>query len=391
MIHKHKFIRYSCVPLLILLVLSCGSPSPRSDSDDDIRGVSDVGRYNNRNEIGSSVKTPSKKLSVDPSSVQEHTREFIRRIQRTGTRPGDKREVYEAYIYVIGANGILDSIERIWPKGHSQAHDLGKVLYAQLNDMGESLRVCSDRMYSGCMHGVLMEAFASATSGSSQPINMESLKGAIAHLCYTNKQMIKSHSPGDCAHGVGHALMFLTEYDVPDAIHACKELEDTAMAYYCATGAYMEYVAEHDRVDAQTKSLFYPCDSSDYPAACARYKMYRVAERYEQSNKGPEVMRKDCEQLQGTYRLGCFHGLGNAYLWAVLDGTYSLKAICVHGTEEEQYMCIEGVMERMSKYAHTTAGQFCDDLEARNRATCLQAVEQGMYDMDKDFTLYVQE
>ena len=54
------------------------------------------------------------------------------------------------------------------------------------------------------------------------------------------------YSPGDCAHGVGHALMWLADYDVQPALDACKLFVEPPLAYYCATGAYMEYVTERD-------------------------------------------------------------------------------------------------------------------------------------------------
>jgi len=41
---------------------------------------------------------------------------------------------------------------------HSEAHDLGKV-FAQVGELGPAVQLCGNRCTSGCLHGVLTEAF----------------------------------------------------------------------------------------------------------------------------------------------------------------------------------------------------------------------------------------
>jgi len=338
---------------------------------------------------GSSLQV-SDQLFVEPKTVQKERDDFVKRVRFTGR---NRRPLYEEYLNVIGANGILDGIQRVWPKCHSEAHDLGKVILARVRNIGESLRICADRCSSACMHGVLMEAFTESQERASRGghVYLSTVRRLMNDVCYKNTEMIASYSPGDCAHGVGHALMYLTGYNIPKAMRACAGFRDPAMKYYCATGAYMEYVTERDSEDAKSKSLLYPCDTYDYPAACSRYKMARVGRRHYLARKKTGELISECKKLSGKFRLGCFHGLGNAHMGPIARGRISIKEVCLHGTEDDRFMCIEGAMERMAKYHEKRALVVCEQLEGKNKEACLTAVEHKMYYMKKDFTLYVAE
>ncbi len=334
-------------------------------------------------EMGSSSMETSELLFVEPASVKAEREEFIEKLRATGKK---NRALVEEYIDVIGANGVLDGIEKLRPKCHDEAHDLGKVIFAKVKDIGIGLRVCADRCYSGCMHGVLMEAFAGAQKDDH--IDLELVKPKMDETC-RNEQMVESYSPGDCAHGVGHAMMFLADYEISEALTACKEFDAYPMKYYCATGAYMEYTLQNDVEDAKTKEMVYPCASFDFPAACARYKLVRVAARLIKSKQTPDVIINECEKLSGKFRIGCFHGIGNAYMPHIRDGRVKIKDLCLTGSDDEQFVCIEGAIERMAKYFPDIARKVCDDLKGKNKETCLSAVSHGMYDMEKDLSLYI--
>jgi len=337
---------------------------------------------------GKAAAEASDVLFVDPDSVQ-------RELQLLKTKlPGERRKkrlrpLYEEYIDKIGANGILDGIEELWPKCHSQAHDLGKVVYAKVRDLGLGLRICADRCYSGCMHGVLMEAFTSAQSSTHDHINFRELRSIMKKVCYENEQMTASYRPPDCAHGVGHALMFLTKYTISRAIEACAGFDDPSMHYACITGAYMEYITERHAEDKKSKSLFYPCDSHPYAIACGRYKVpFVTLDHYRQGKELDDLIGK-CLELEGQVRRGCFHGLGNAHVYFIVRQLVSIKDVCLHGDEQDRMLCIDGAMERMGKYHGDRALGACAALNGKYHAACRAAAKRKMYHEDKDLTLYL--
>ena len=128
---------------------------------------------------------------------------------------------------------------------------------------------------------------------------------------------------------------------------------------------------------------------SPYPAACARYKMQRVAKRYAADGRGEGDLVRECDNLAGKYRLGCFHGLGNAHMRRIERGRISIRDVCLHGTATEQTVCIEGAIERMAKVNEGRAREVCGELEGQNQETCLTAVKNKLYSVDKDLTLYL--
>lgn len=325
-------------------------------------------------------------LFVEPRGVQAQRAKFVQELRPMGR---DKRALVEKYLPVIGSNGIVDGIKAVWPKCHSEAHDLGKVIFARVRDIGKGLRICADECNSGCMHGILMEAFTSIGRAAPHHMDLAVLKPAIKDLCQRNPVMTASYSPGDCAHGVGHALMYMAGYDISQAVTACAGNEDRAMEYYCATGAYMEYVTERDPQDAVAKSVLYPCDTSIYPAACARYKMVHVVRRHYEAGKTTEALRQQCAALSGAVRLGCFHGLGNAHMPLIAAHKIGIRRVCLNLGAVEEFVCIDGAMERMAKFHEPRAREVCEELDGSNKSACLTAVSNKMYNMKKDLSLYL--
>ncbi len=324
-------------------------------------------------------------LYVSAAAAPAEREAFVAALQ---THEAPLRALYAGWIERIGANGILDGIESLRPRCHSEAHDLGKVVYALLGEIGASLRACDRRCHSGCMHGVLMEAFTAACSVDGQ-LRFELLAPSVELVCAEEPQMRAHYSQGDCAHGVGHALMFLSDYRVPQALDGCRGFREETMRYYCATGAYMEFVTA-GRADATLREArFSPCDTHPYPAACARYLMPRLLHFEMQSSGSPQRAVDACLSQQGAARLGCFHGLGNAFMPYVVSGGTKINDACLRFAPDEQRMCIEGVVERMSRYEPERALEVCVELAGEPRRICNRARENRMYAPDKDLRLYV--
>ncbi len=236
------------------------------------------------------------------------------------------------------------------------------------------------------MHGVLMEAF---TAEDNAHISLEDLKEKTSTLC-TSDDVTDQYRTGDCIHGVGHAFMYLAEYKIPDAIAYCDLFDAYPERYYCATGAYMEYVTEKDAEDQVNPkhSPFYPCDTSPYPAACFRYKMTHVLSRMYSAEVPLKTVSDACEQLDGKYETACFHGLGNAHMGYVAAGKIGLDAVCRAGTFDDIAACIDGAMERLAKFYPNRVDFSCSSLTGWQKDACERSGARKMYDLTKSFDLY---
>ncbi len=377
-----RHLQTAWIATACVLLAACGHANGIASADDASRAEMNGRFYGDVSAV----------LFVDPSGVRNQYQEFIQKLRAIGPGSQNKRSLYEKYVPVIGANGVLAGITELWPTCHSEAHDLGKVIFADTKNIDTALRVCRDGCYSGCMHGVMMEAYAGVRDKNDPEghVNVEAVKMMMSDMCNA-KTMKESYSPGDCAHATGHALMVLAEYNIDEAIGWCDEFPEDHMRYYCATGAYMEYVTENDAADvAAKKPLLYPCTDHKYPAACARFKMVHVIPRLVRSEADVSKMALGCQHLKDPYRIGCFHGLGNGFMPPLVEKKLTLEQVCGPGNSDERAACIDGAMERMAKFDPAGARSVCAAMkDTRDRAVCDASEKRGMYDMQKDLSPYI--
>jgi hypothetical protein len=318
--------------------------------------------------------------------------EFVRAFGTTD--PRHTWALYEQFLPRIGANGIGQAIQVAHPFCHSEAHELGRLIFSKLHDVGTSLESCADACTSGCMHGVLMQFFAASgpTGGSSHQhaaqLTAADVAARIPTFC-ESATLTRMYLPGDCAHGVGHAVTFLSSYDISAGIDLCERFPSYALRYYCATGAYMEYWTNpRSRSDYPIDDTLHPCEKVRYPAACFRYMMTNPTRWRYAKNARLERTEEQCARLNGKYRLGCFHGIGFAQVLTVAYGGRSVAKVCGFGSREDQTVCLDGAMERLGKFSPTVAAARCATLTDWRREVCQAAASRKMYDTSKSFAMY---
>jgi hypothetical protein len=183
--------------------------------------------------------------------------------------------------------------------------------------------------------------------------------------------------------------MVVAQYDLLKALAYCDELTPFAKAYYCATGAYMELVEHPPAGYLYGKGIMFPCANSPYPAACFRYKVAaEFSEYYGEGGKFADLVQL-CAALKGKFRWGCFHGIGNAhgFLLNRTDGI-GIAQICGFGTKEDQYACVDGLIERLARYFPETAMKACQWLIDWRQQVCEDGRGRQLYSMEKSFDLY---
>ena len=316
-------------------------------------------------------------------------KEFRNALQRTPR--AQHQDLFTAHLEKLGASGILDVLEDHYPQCHSQAHPLGMAVFAQTRDIHQAIAACGDRCTGGCFHGVLMAAFKDyAQPPADDPEHHLELQDVVTHaqaIC-KDPAITAIHRQGNCAHGIGHALMFLAEYETSQAISACRLFPERPLQYYCASGAYMERDLIHGSADTTGASLLVPCNQEeDFPAACYRYKVKYL---FHPETTVAQVADL-CLGLQGLQRLGCFHGLGFSQLNDVFREPSLLGATCRYGSTQDQKICIEGAIEKLADYDPRRAATACKSLAPELTAHCQQTIAYGFYSLEKPFDSYFSE
>jgi hypothetical protein len=302
------------------------------------------------------------------------------------SHPGaDLRDFYASWLDRIGANGIVATLKEKEPTCHDRGHDLGKLIYSKIGEIGRALATCDGACNSACMHGVFREALsvegATADEGHLRP---KAVASRVQQACAQSGGYLL----GDCLHGLGHAFMYLAGYDIPRAMGYCDQLGDYPKSYYCATGAYMELSNNPPAGFLLGKSLYFPCNQSPYPAACFRYRFPVSLPGFYKSGGNLGQLIRGCMALEGAYRLGCFHGIGNGHLSQLARKPELLGKICGGGEHDDQVVCVEGAVERIARYQPETAVRACGSLPDWRQQICENARKRGLYAMDRSFALY---
>jgi hypothetical protein len=244
------------------------------------------------------------------------------------------------------------------------------------------------------MHGVFMEAFApnaekenpelGAFAGSKH-VELEDIVKQAETFCGEGL----GYQVGDCIHGIGHAFMFLNEYDMEKGVEACSALSSRGKEFYCATGAYMEFV--YNRPDGPIEgTITEPCEGALYPAACFRNRLSDRIGAYYQRKEGTFAdLAKACLAMERKDELGCFYGLGLSHMEPLVDGQLTLDQLCGAGDEDDQHVCVEGAIERIGRYHPEKTRGLCLQVTGARRETCLEAAGHGLYSLEKSFELYL--
>lgn len=303
----------------------------------------------------------------DPALRQRFLREYSA-VPAAGRRP-----VLEAWVPKLGVSGILDAFEAQYPSCHDHAHELGKAAYAVTHDVPGVLRACLTRCVSGCMHGVLMQAFTESPG---------TLRSRIATLC-DGDAFRQLHKKGDCVHGVGHGVAYVSDYDIPRALQLCGAVGDSSLQYYCASGAYMQLFMTFQR-QISARADHYPCDEATrFAAACYRYKVFFLLARAASQGKGLPAVIAECLGLPARVQPACFHGLGHAHVGFVAQVPARIREVCQHGPAPAQWLCIQGVVEKLAELDEPTARRVCAELRDRNADVCREAARNKLYGLRK--------
>ncbi len=93
--------------------------------------------------------TPDSLLNIPLEQTVFAREEFL--VAYRKLKQGQAAPLYEQFLPRIGANGIRLALETAKPYCHEEAHDLGKLIFTKLRDVGESLESCADSCSSGFM------------------------------------------------------------------------------------------------------------------------------------------------------------------------------------------------------------------------------------------------
>jgi len=214
---------------------------------------------------------------------------------------------------------------------HVLMHQVGRYAYfAALGDMGKansylpthSYTAGEIRKFDGYRHGLFQSFFGENRKG-------KPMLGLITEACseYMAIQDLSSLSDAhqeilanECFHGVGHALMYANENDVPTSLFQCDELPYEWMGIRCQYGVMME-----------NAFLYSP---EYYPGSPRPFTGY-------------DNMASLCQQLNESHRGMCSHFVGQAFLF-LLANTKNFEGAFSSCNSLDRKNYISSCIERMA-------------------------------------------
>ena len=164
---------------------------------------------------------------------------------------------------------------------HPVVHAIGRETYRLKGNIHDSFSACDQTCHSGCYHGSV-ERFLRGDNIYAQidkhPSTAE-LKQKAAVACDPN---IALRLRFQCLHGLGHALLFFSRYQLAQSLGVCDVLPDSWSQSSCYGGVFMENVfnATPETRDLSPTDYHYPCNqlAAKYRGECYVMQTSRMTE-----------------------------------------------------------------------------------------------------------------
>jgi hypothetical protein len=257
---------------------------------------------------------------------------------------------------------------------HPVVHAVGRETYRVKGTIHDSFSACDQTCHSGCYHGSV-ERFLRGEDIYSQVDKHPSaseLKQKAALACDPN---IPVRLRFQCLHGLGHALLFFSRYQLLPSLEACDGLPEDWSRRSCYGGVFMENVfnATPETRDLSPTDYHYPCNKLDgkYRAECYVMQTSRMTEMglptdkvFQECNRAGEFRQQcmlsvgrdlsnevrigntraasqKCELVAQESRLACMRGVVYALIDNTWDGRYALPFCATFSEESDQTACIQ--------------------------------------------------
>ena len=224
---------------------------------------------------------------------------------------------------------------------HSLMHFTGQAAFLRSRNVSQSLSEGNPVCFAGYYHGVLEEYLTEKRADADDP----AIRAEVPQLCEPVKAQARKKY-NECLHGLGHALMFLTEDELPNSLALCDLLPTADEQGWCYSGVFMENSTSATNRDHPSPYLrpdepLYPCTILDeqYLPMCYTLQSFYFAEieKYDW-----EKTAAWCMKVPERHRWGCFHAIGQTQVGFTQDENLMAENCALMPTDDGRTMCIRG-------------------------------------------------
>ena len=277
---------------------------------------------------------------------------------------------------------------------HPVVHAVGRETFRLKGNIHDSFSACDQTCHSGCYHGSVErflrgnELYAQANVHPTQA----ELKQKAAVAC---DPTLPGRLRFQCLHGLGHALLYFSRYQLVASLEACDALAEDWSRSSCYGGVFMENVvnATPESRDLSPTDYHYPCNklSDKYRGECYVMQTSRMVEMglstealFQECAKsgahsgkcflsiGRDLSNhvrvgeiagtaRNCELAWGEGRQACIRGAVYALIDNTWDGRYALPFCAALAQEDDQNRCLRESIEYLRDTFEKTAGEIGND------------------------------
>lgn len=260
--------------------------------------------------------------------------------------------------------------EEIFASCHEVMHYVGRHVYEQEGKVGTALSKCSSVCFEGCLHGVV-EGYVLKKN-----ISLDAIANEIPNMCGKISDYDKPELFNQCIHGIGHAVMLLTQNEVPDSLKLCDVLKTREESELCYSGVFMENSNSSTNKDHPSKYVkkddpFYPCAILDkkYKKMCYELQSFKA---FEFENKDWMKTFALCNSIPSEYQSGCYKSLGSSQVGFTQD-VMQMKQNCDMAPAQYRNICDLAIVSTLStRYSGDSSKMiaFCLIVDLQSKKNC---------------------
>ena len=226
---------------------------------------------------------------------------------------------------------------------HPVVHAIGRETFRLKGNIHDSFSACDQTCHSGCYHGSV-ERFLRGDDIYSETYKHPSqaeLKQKAAAACDSNTPLRLRYQ---CLHGLGHAILFFSAYQLQSSLDICDALDDDWSRSSCYGGVFMENVsnATNEKRNFSPTDYHAPCNQlpDQYRQECYMMQTSRMMEM----GLSTEQMLQECAKA-GAYRVACTVSIGRDLSNEARTGQpRPVAQACERVHDNNRFACMEGVV-----------------------------------------------
>ena len=258
---------------------------------------------------------------------------------------------------------------------HPVAHHIGEFLYGYLGrDLKMASNIADYRCASGIMHGLVENTIQIENMLDGKKIESVNIK----EYCEIIYDALGIKAKNECAHGIGHSIIKIYNYNTTQAVQRCNDFDDDTMRYMCNGGLFMQNMSEYAKTrggDFVNSDLYYPCNEIDADVneesalLCYRYQANYFLSK---TNYDVEKTQSLCINIEDkNYIPVCIKGISSHLAknnFNDIDKTYQM---CNATPQIYQQMCVIGAIESLTRFvSDDKALAFCKLLDKTLEEKC---------------------